>query len=150
MSPLESPKPLTWSRQPKGFTLIEFVMAIVILGIGAALLTSFVTPAASSADPMIQAQARAIATGYMDEILLRKHDQDAGDCTGGRGSWASIRCYDGLNESPTDQFGNAIAALNDYQVAVSVSGSAPAGITVNVAHSSGNVNYSLRSQRGAY
>lgn len=55
-----------------GFTLIEFVVAIVIIGIGAALLTSFITPTAGSADPMIQAQARSIATGYMDEILLAK------------------------------------------------------------------------------
>ncbi len=131
-----------------GFTLIEFVIALVIIGIGAAVLTSFVTPAAGSADPMIQAQARAIAAGYMDEILLRRHDP--GDCTGGRGSWDSIRCYDGLNESPTNQFGDPQPALNDYQVAVTVSGSAPAGITVAVSHSSGSVDYSLQSQRGAY
>lgn len=133
-----------------GFTLIEFVVALVIIGIGAALLTSFVTPTASSADPMLQAQARAIATGYMDEILLRKHNQDPGDCAGGRGDWASIRCYDGLDESPTDQFGNPIGSLGSYQVTVAVSGSAPAGISVNVAHNSGSVNYSLQSQRGAY
>jgi len=133
-----------------GFTLIEFVVALVIIGIGAAILTSFVAPTASSADPMIQAQARSIATGYMDEILLRKHDEDPGDCAGGRGNWASIRCYDGLNESPTDQFGNTIAALGSYQVAVDVSGNAPAAITVNVTHDSGSVNYALQSQRGDY
>lgn len=133
-----------------GFTLIEFVIAIVLIGIGAAILTSFVTPTASSADPMLQAQARAIATGYMDEILLRRHDEEAGDCDGGRGSWTSIRCYDGLNESPTDQFGDPIGALDDYQVSVDVSGSAPAGITVNVAHGSSGVNYSLQSRRGDY
>lgn len=132
-----------------GFTLIEFVIALVVIGIGAAVLTSFVTPTAASADPMIQAQARAIATGYMDEILLRRHG-DCADSSAPRGNWEEIGCYNGLNESPTDQFGNAIAALSNYRVAVTVSGSAPAGITVNVAHGSGSVNYSLQSQRGDY
>ncbi|NBB91645.1 MAG: prepilin-type N-terminal cleavage/methylation domain-containing protein [Gammaproteobacteria bacterium] len=134
----------------RGFTLVEFVLALTVIGIGAAILTSFVTPTAGSADPMIQAQARAIAAGYMDEILLRKHDEDPGDCAGGRGDWASIRCYDGLDEPPTDQFGNPIAALSDYRVTVAVSGSAPAGIAVNVSHVSGSVDYALQSRRGAY
>ena len=137
-------------RAQSGFTLIEFVVALVIIGIGAAILTSFVTPTASSADPMIQAQARSIATGYMDEVLLRKHDEETGDCAGGRGSWESIRCYDGLNESPTDQFGNALAGLGSYQVNVTVDGNAPADITVDVSHDSGSVNYTLQSRRGAY
>lgn len=143
-------------RQPthrltaSGLTLIEFVIAIVIIGIGAAILTAFVTPSARSADPMLQAQGRMIATAYMDEILLRRHDENPGDCTGGRGSWASIRCYDGLNEAPNDQFGNAIAALGDYQVAVTVNGAAPAVITVTVSHAAGAINYTLQSQRGAY
>lgn len=133
-----------------GFTLIEFVIALVVIGIGAAILTSFVTPTASSADPMIQAQARAIAAGYMDEILLRNHDKETGDCTDGRGNWVSIRCYDGLNQSPTDQFGSPKPALSDYQVAVTVGTGEPAEITVDVLHSSSSVNYSLQSQRGNY
>jgi len=148
MSPYLNARTSNFVRGSAGFTLIEFVIALVIIGIGAAILTSFVTPTAASADPMIQAQARSIATGYMDEILLREHDP--GDCTGGRGNWDSIRCYDGLNESPTNQFGETITALDSYQVTVNVAGSAPAGITVNVSHNSGSVDYSLRSQRGAY
>jgi prepilin-type N-terminal cleavage/methylation domain-containing protein len=133
-----------------GFTLIEFIVALVVIAGAAAILTAFISPAAESADPLIQAQARSIATGYMDEILLRKHDQEPGDCAGGRGSWASIRCYDGLNQAPTDQFGNPIAGLGDYQVAVAVNGSAPATIVVDVTHGTGIANYTLRSQRGDY
>jgi len=134
----------------QGFTLIEFIVALVVIAGAAAILTSFIAPTANSADPMIRAQARSIATAYMDEILLRKHDQDPGDCAGGRGSWTSIRCYDGLDESPTDQFGNPIAALSNYGVEVTVSGSAPATITVRVADASGIADYALQSQRGAY
>lgn len=134
----------------RGFTLIEFVVALVIIGIGAAILTSFATPTASSADPMIQAQARSIATGYMDEILLRRHG-NPGECNGAsRGTYDTVWCYDGLNQAPANQFGDAINALDSYLVSVSVTGGAPADITVNVSHASGSVNYSLQSQRGDY
>lgn len=133
-------------RLNRGFTLIEFIVALVVLGLGSALLVSFITPAARSADPMIQAQARAIAAAYMDEILLRSVD---GDCTGTRGEWAGIQCYAGLNETPRDQFGNAIPALADYRVAVSVSG-APALIRVEVSHASGRGGFALQGARGSY
>jgi MSHA pilin protein MshD len=130
-----------------GFTLIEFVVALVVLGLGAALLTSFITPVTRSADPMIQAQARAIASAYMDEILLREF---AGDCAGGRGEWSGIQCYNGLNEQPTDQFGDAILDLADYRVSVSVDGGSPANILVDVQHSSGRTGFALQSARGDY
>ena len=134
-------------RRLSGFTLIEFVVSLVVLGLGAALLVSFVTPVSRSADPMIQAQARSIASAYIDEILLRDF---AGDCTGGRGQWSGIQCYNGLNEQPTDQFGNAIADLADYEVTVEVSGGSPADILVSVQHSSGRGNFRLQSARGNY
>lgn len=135
-------------RTVRGFTLIEFIVALVVLGLGSALLVSFVTPAARSADPMIQAQSRAIAGAYMDEILLRR--AEAGDCSGGRGLWDSVQCYDGLNEAPRDQFGNAIPALADYQVAITVGGGNPATIRVEVSHAGGRGGFVLTSARGAY
>ncbi len=135
------------NRINRGFTLLEFIVALVVLGLGSALLVSFVTPAARSADPMIQAQARAIATAYMDEILLREYD---GDCPGGRGEWSGIQCYAGLSESPRDQFGNAIPALADYQVAVAVGSGNPAEIQVQVNHASGRGRFTLVSARGDY
>lgn len=139
--------PIVLIRSGSGFTLIEFVVSLVALGLGAALLVSFVTPAARSADPMIQAQARAIASAYMDEILLREF---AGDCAGGRGDWSGIQCYNGLNEQPTDQFGNPIAELSDYSVSVSIDGGSPANILVDVQHSSGRSGFALQSARGNY
>ncbi|QOC23830.1 type II secretion system protein [Wenzhouxiangella sp. AB-CW3] len=138
------------SRVQRGFTLIEFIVSLVVIGIGAAILTGFVTPVARSADPMIQAQARAIATAYMDEILLREHGACSNPGSGNRGGWEEVFCYDGLDEAPHDQFGNPIASLSDYTVLVSVAGNAPATIGVNVAHAGGGINYSLQSQRGDY
>lgn len=134
-------------QKARGFTLIEFIVALVVLGLGSALLVSFVTPTAGSANPMIQAQSRAIAAAYLDEIVLRAFD---GDCSGGRGEWSGIQCYNGLIEAPRDQFGNAIPALADYQVAVTVGGGNPANIQVQVTHSSGRGGFSLESARGNY
>lgn len=134
-------------RKTRGFTLLEFIVALVILGLGSALLVSFLTPVARSADPMIQAQARAIATAYMDEILLRSF---AGECSGGRGNWSGIQCYAGLNEAPHDQFGNAIGALADYQVEVAIGGGTPATIQIQVRHDSGRGGFTLVSQRSDY
>ncbi len=135
------------NQKLRGFTLLEFIAALVVLGLGSALLVSFITPTARSADPMIQAQARAIASAYMDEILLREH---GGNCAGGRGEWSGIQCYDGLSESPNDQFGNAIPALADFQVLVSVSSGNPAEIQIQVNHASGRGGFNLVSARGDY
>lgn len=136
-------------RTGRGFTLIEFIVALVVLGLGSALLVSFVSPTAGSADPMIQAQARAIAAAYMDEIVLRAFD---GDCSGGRGEWSGIQCYNALpaGQAPHDQFGNPISALADYRVTVAVGGGNPAEIQVQVSHTGGRGGFSLQSARGDY
>lgn len=140
-----------YTHAQAGFTLIEFIVALVIIGIaGAALLSAFITPLANSADPQLIAQSRAIATSYMDEILLR--DFGAGACVGAsRPTWQTIWCYDGLDEPPTDQFGNPIGALSDYNVGVNVAGdSTTATIVVNVTHTSGTANLTMESRRGNY
>ena len=59
----------------RGFTLIELVIAIVALAaLGAGLAAVFIQAPAASADPQIRAQARAIAEGYMEEILLKAYE----------------------------------------------------------------------------
>jgi len=140
-------------RRFSGFTLIESVVALVIIGIaGAALLSAFITPVANSADPQLIAQARAVGTAYLDEILLRDFGSGPGDCNGAsRSQFDTIWCYDGLNESPTDQFGNTIAALTDYRVTTTVSGNASqAAIVVRVQHDSGIADITLESRRGNF
>ncbi len=137
-----------------GFTLIESIVALVIIGIaGAALLSAFITPVANSADPQIVAQARAVATSYLDEILLRDYGTGPGNCVGtSRATWETIWCYDVVaDETPTDQFGNTIGALSDYNVTVTVSGNATqAAIVVNVKHNTGIADITLESRRGNF
>ena len=55
-----------------GTTLIELVIAIVIIAIAAsAILMAIFTTVGSSADPMIRHQAVAIAEAYLEEIALK-------------------------------------------------------------------------------
>lgn len=55
-----------------GFTLIEMIIAIVIIGVGlAGVLTAFTTTIRSSADPLIHKQMLAVAEEMMEEILLK-------------------------------------------------------------------------------
>ena len=55
-------------RAEQGLTLIELVASIVIISVATIGLMAAVTAAVGrSADPMIQAQATAIATAYMEE-----------------------------------------------------------------------------------
>lgn len=130
-----------------GFTLIEFIIALVILAIGATLLFTFVTPTARSHDPLIQTQGRAIASAYLDELLGQP--VNGSDCSS-RARFDHIGCYNGLNEAPTDQFGIPLASLAAYTVNVSVDSSQNAApIAVTVSHSSGS-RLTLHALKGDY
>lgn len=62
-------------RSQTGFTLIEGIITIVILGIAMVTLTSFLFPQAErSAIPHYQARAAAIGHAFLNEILPRKFD----------------------------------------------------------------------------
>ncbi|MDX1625225.1 MAG: type II secretion system protein [Wenzhouxiangellaceae bacterium] len=142
-----APKPST------GFTLVELIAALVVIGIaGAVLLRAFVTPILDSPDPQFVAQGRAIATAYMDEILLREYGSGPGDCGGAsRARYDTIWCYDRISgEAPRDQFGNPVAGLGAYAVSVDVAGDATtATIRVRVVRP-GGLDWTLESRRGNY
>lgn len=143
----------------RGFTLIEAVIALVILAAAAAgVLLVFAGPMAASADPQIRAQARALASSYMDEIVLRafrdaEEDEKACGEDDDRKNYDTIWCYRQINNEspPENQFGIPIDRLSDYTVNVSIDDDGTsATITVNVTHSSGKIDYDLVSNRGDY
>ena len=141
-------------RLPRGFTLIELVLSIVIISVtGVALIAAVSTVAGRSADPMIRAQALAVAGAYLEEVSLAPlcdpaYDPDgnpattcrtdcktrpcAGGCggaafgpEGGRADFDDVCDYDGLSDSGAyDRQGNALAGLSGYRVDVSVLDSA--------------------------
>ena len=117
-------------KQTAGFTLLEVIITIVVIGIAATTIMSvFINTVKTSADPLIQQQAILIAQAYMEEIQS-KHFSDPTEAeTGGaeagenRATYDDVQDYNGLNDiGAMDQGGNAIVGLSGYSVTISVSG----------------------------
>ena len=112
-----------------GFTLLEVLVTVVVIAISAtALMSVFSSTVRTSADPMFQHQALAIAEAYMEEIRLK--DFAIGPETT-RASFDDVRDYNGLTDvGARDQNNNLIAGLNDYTINVTVVNDGLNGIAV--------------------
>lgn len=148
-------------KTERGLTLVELLLSIVIVGIAAStILGVFSVTTASSADPMIRYQAAAIAEAYLDEVLLRPFtDPDGNDGEANRRDYDDLDDYNGLLDSGArNQFGQPIAGLSDYRVAVAVSPSSGLGglpgsdvVRVDVTVTRGaDVNFTLSGYRTRY
>ena len=155
----------------RGATLVELVITIVIISISVgAVIGTLSKMTAHSADPMIEAQAVAIAESYLEEIMLKSYlDPTTGTVcpaapAGGRSVYDNICDYNGLvNVGALDQSGAAPTGLNlsAYTVTVTVnqaaslnnlSGSAQVlRVDVNVVFGDGSlVNITLSGYRTNY
>ncbi len=109
------------NKQSAGVTLIELIISMVIISIAVTgIMMLFAATMRSSADPMIRAQALAIAQSYMDEILMQAYSADG--ATAGRANYNEVEDYNAIvSGSPIeDQFGNPINALSAYSIEVNV------------------------------
>ena len=138
--------------QQRGFTLIEIIITIVVVGIAAtALMSVFSSLARTSADPAIQQQAATVAEAYLEEIMLRSFDDPQGGETqtdegeAGRAEYDDVKDYRSLAAGPAaDQFGNPVPALANYFVTVTITNSALGGIAaVDSLRVDVNVNHPL-------
>lgn len=150
----------------RGFTLIEMLIAIVVLAAGVTGIFAAITQnAGSSADPMIKQQAIIIAQGYLEEATLKAYNDPDGGETGtceeaARIQYDDVADYDCVNDAAgaVDQFGNTLAGLGAYNVSVNVSTvniGAPAVTTrrvdVTVTHDQfAAINMTLTAYRAAY
>ncbi|MEY4750878.1 MAG: hypothetical protein RIQ60_3092 [Pseudomonadota bacterium] len=130
-----------------GFTLIEMVLAIVVLGVGlAGVLLAFNAVTRGSGDAALRKQMLAIAEEMQEEIALKPYAPapNSAPAPCARDSYNDLSDYDGYASSGQicALDGTPLPALAGYSVAVSVSATTLAGvaaakkIVVTVSHGS--------------
>jgi MSHA pilin protein MshD len=140
-----------WRRAAAGFSLIEVIVFIVIVGAALAGVLSVLNVTASrSADPFLMKQSFAIGEAFIDEILSRDYSNPGAYTTSPpvdpRSNYADVSDYDLYSSTgiTTRATGAAITGLTQYSVTVSVaapaaiSGAPMKRITVTVTDPSGN------------
>lgn len=121
------------SRKQGGFTLIEMVIAIVIISIGlAGVLLALNTTVRSSADPLIRKQMQVIAEEMLEEALLRPFAvigmaprNKASKCSDtpppARTAFDDISDYNAYQTTGICDFsGAAVNGLGSYDISVAV------------------------------
>jgi MSHA pilin protein MshD len=125
-------------RRQRGMTLIELVIAIVIMGIAsAALYTAMASITGRSADPMLRQQSLAIAEAYLEEIELQVFVDPSTQLTcqaipANRGQFDDVCDYRGLvDNGAVNATGQGIADLAGYRVSVVVTPQAWNGLAAS-------------------
>jgi MSHA pilin protein MshD len=109
-------------RRNAGVTLVELIVALVIMGVAlAGMVAVYTATTRSSTDPVIVQQMQAIADNMMEEILMKPFAVTPGP--GPRINFNDVRDYDKYDsgtQGVTDVEGNVIAGLERYRVQVTV------------------------------
>ncbi len=121
-------------RRHLGFTLIEVIIFIVVVGVGVAVILQALNQASkASADPMVRKQVMALADSIMEEILQKAYCEPdpvtptncniANVVESGRDTYNDVDDYNGLTKAAFTDWPSSLAA---YTVTISVG--APASI----------------------
>lgn len=109
------------NKHQRGMTLVELIIAIVIIGVALAGLAAALSRAnTASADPLVEQQMLAIAETLIEEIHLKPFavQPNAGS---GRAGFNDVRDYAGYSSNGiVDVTGAAIPGLESYRVSVAV------------------------------
>jgi MSHA pilin protein MshD len=104
-----------------GFTLIEMIVFIVVVGVGlAGILSVMNISVKSSADPLTRKQLIDIADAMLGEILLRPYSAPSAGVLP-RATWTAGQ-YNNYTSAGgiTDVSGNVLPGLANYKVTVTV------------------------------
>jgi MSHA pilin protein MshD len=123
-------------RRSAGVTLVELIVALVIMGVAlAGMVAVYTATTRASVDPVIVQQMQAIADNMMEEILMKPFAPPEGSTVtsaSGRVNYDQVRDYDDYGDGVVgirDVEGNAIPGLERYTVLVKVEPAPLGGIT---------------------
>ena len=116
---------LRMPRARRGFTLVEMLLAIVVIGFGVAgVLMAFDSTVKRSADPVVDKQLLAIAEEMMEEIELQPFSSPSTKVVSGCARSGFVKVLDYNDYTTTNQIcdvdGAIIAGLSGYSVEVKV------------------------------
>ena len=113
----------TPARGAAGFSLIELIVFIVIVGVALAGVLSVLDFTSSrSAEPIVAKQAVAVGEAFIDEIISRDYANAAGTNVDPRSNFTGITDYHLYSTSNIIKLrnGNSIAGLTGYSISVQV------------------------------
>lgn len=121
------------TRHQAGFTLVEMIIAIVILGIGlAGVAVAFSVAIGGSGDPVIHQQMLSIAEEMIEEVQLKPYAVAANAAPAGcaRDTYNDVSDFNGYATSGQicTVDGVAVGALSGYSVSVGVAAGTLSGV----------------------
>lgn len=143
------------SKRMAGVTLVELVIAIVIISAAlAGLVAAFTRASRASVDPLLTQQMVAIGESMLEEVMLKPFT-DNGSSEVGRANYSDIWDFNNYpaNSAVTDVAGNPIAGLERYSVTVRVTAVAldqvpqADGARISVTVRNGNESLTLNGWR---